>query len=415
MKSVDSEAQSEYVLLSLWTYLLYTEIAVRTVLHASEKPAGTGTNEALQALVAALDDLEVVVTDDLSTRLETAIANLASDARRDGESLQAFVARHLRLHKLTRLRECILATLKDFHRVSVLIDNLDKTWEKGADYQVMAKFILSLLTAIGRVEKDFTKPANGLEPINLTLTVFLRTDIYDAIARFAREPDKVGVLTVHWHDEELLVRVLEERYAANRSGRAGAPLFNMWDEVFEPEVRGLTMRDYFLWRTLPRPRDFIYFANAALTTAINRKHSRITAADVVFAEKQYSRFAVEALLVESEAEGFDLEEVLYEFAGTDSTFSSSELEVLLAKYGESEAIRDWLIRCSFLGVEVRPGEFVHVEGETDARRQFMVATRFSSKSNALVRFRVHPAFRGHLEVRDDDLHNEDIKDATYTT
>ncbi len=77
-----------------------------------------------------------------------------------------------------------------------MIDNLDKTWEKGVDYRVMARFILSLLTAIGKVEKDFGKPSRGLDPVNVTLTVFLRTDIYDAISKFAREPDKVGVLSV---------------------------------------------------------------------------------------------------------------------------------------------------------------------------------------------------------------------------
>jgi hypothetical protein len=187
----------------------------------------------------------------------------------------------------------------------------------------------------------------------------------------------------------------------------------MWGEVFDPEVRGLPTRDYFLWRTLPRPRDFIYFANAALTTAINRKHSVISAADITLAERQYSRFAIEALLVESEAEGFDLEEALYEFAGVDSTISVSELSELLAEYPNATDIRTWLIRTSFLGIEVKSGEFIHVEGEKEARRQLKVAERYASRAQTDVRFRVHPAFRAFLEVRDDDLHNELIRDATY--
>ncbi len=410
-ESLESENSSDYVLLSLWSYLLYTEIAVRTVSYASEKPAGGGTNQALQDLQAELESLGVNLTDDLSTRLESAVLALSAEARRDGETIQAFISRQLRSHRLARLRDLILLTLKDFKRVAVLIDNLDKAWERGADYEVMSKFLLSLLTAIGRVEKDFGKPVSGAPPVNVTLTVFLRTDIYDAISKHAREPDKIGVLSVYWHDHELLVRVLEERYAANRSRKA-SKTFDMWSEVFGPDVHGMTTRDYFLWRTLPRPRDFIYFANEALKTAINRKHRIIGEDDIVFAEEQYSRFAVEALLVESEAEGFDLEEALYEFAGVDSTLTIDELNDLLQEYANKDEIRDWLVRSSFLGLEVSPGAFKHVEGETSARRQMKVAKRVADKADVPERFRVHPAFRRYLEVRDDDIHDRSIVDVT---
>lgn len=402
----------EYLMVSLWSYLLHTEIAVRAVKHASEKPAGTGTNTDLQDLVGELDELNVDLDDDLSARLERALERLAEDQPRNGETTQAFVGRMLRLNRMGQLRELVLRTIKDFDRVAVLIDNLDKTWEKGADYSVMARFILALLSSIGRIEREFSKPPAGLSPAKVTLSIFLRTDIYDAIARFAREPDKVGVLSVRWQDPELLVRVLEERYSANRSRKKNEAAFDMWGEIFDPEVRGLPTRDYFLWRTLSRPRDLIFFANAALTTAINRKHSRITSADITFAEKQYSRFAIEALMVESDAEEFDLEEVLYEFAGLDCTLRSVELTDLLASSSDPESIRDWLVRTSFLGVEVRPGEFLHVEGETEARRQVKVAQRFAARQSAEVRYRVHPAFRPFLEVRDDDLHRHDLRDAT---
>lgn len=410
VQRIGNGAQSEYLMVSLWSYLLHTEIAVRAVKHAGERPAGTGTGEALQDLAHALDELGVNIEDDLSARLEHALENLKREQPRTGENANAFVGRMLRLNRLGSLRQLTQLSIKSFSRVAVLIDNLDKTWEKGVDYSLMARFILALLSSVGRIERDFGRPPSGLAPVKVTLSIFLRTDIYDSISRYAREPDKVGVLSVRWQDSELLVRVLEERYLANRSKGEGQ--YGMWDEVFEEEVRGLPTRDYFLWRTLSRPRDLIFFANAALTTAINRKHSRISAADVAFAEKQYSRFAIEALLVESDAEDFDLEEVLYEFAGLDSTLRSDELETLLSSYDGPHAIRDWLVRTSFLGVEVRSGEFLHVEGETDAKRQVRVAQRFAERQNSVVRYRVHPAFRPFLEVRDDDIHRDDLRDAT---
>lgn len=171
-------------------------------------------------------------------------------------------------------------------------------------------------------------------------------------------------------------------------------------------------RDYILWRVLPRPRDIIYLANAALTTAINRKHRTVQESDLVFGEGLYSKFALEALLVESEAQGFDLEEVLYEFAGLDSTIDDKTLTRLLTKFDSAVDIRMWLIKTSFLGVETRGGEFLHIEGESEARRKLLVADRLAKQQGRQVRFRVHPAFRNNLEIRDDDLHSSSIVDVT---
>lgn len=137
------------------------------------------------------------------------------------------------------------------------------------------------------------------------------------------------------------------------------------------------MRDYLMWKVLPRPRDLIYLANEALTTAINRKHETITASDILFAEEQCSRFAVEALLVESEAEEFDLDAALFEFAGMNATFDEADLRTLLADVPFAEDVMQWLIQSSIFGIETRPGKFLHLEGRTDAERQLRVARRIA--------------------------------------
>lgn len=405
------KASSDYLLLSIWTYLLYTEIGLRIVSFATEQPARGGADTVIQQLAAALKDVGAQPDEDISIRLESLIVGLEREARRDGEDLHDFIARNLRTHKLAHLRPLIASAMRRFDRVAVLIDNLDKTWERGSDYGLLSQFILSLLTAIGTVQKDFAKTVSE-EATRITLTVFLRTDIYDSLARFAREPDKIGAVSVHWHDEELLVRVLEERYVANRPARKRSGEQNMWTQLFDPEVRGISTRDYLLWRALPRPRDFVFFANAAVTTAINRKHATVSAADIAFAERQYSRFAVEALLVESVAEIEDLEEALYEFAGVVSTLTDKDLDVILSPREDGQAIRDWLVRSGFLGIEVRAGEYRHVEGEDEARKAVRLARRFAKSIGGEITYRVHPAYRADLEIRDDDLHDDEIKDVT---
>ncbi|MGN8552193.1 UNVERIFIED_CONTAM: hypothetical protein OHV15_06390 [Microbacterium sp. SLM126] len=416
IRTLSTHGTSDYLVISLWTYLLYTEIALRMVAYSRERVGQVGASSELGQLEAEIAELGLDPSEDMATRLEHALTDLTREAKRHGEGVSEFVSRQLRLHRLNKLKTALMATLRDFDRVAVLIDNLDKAWERGADFGTLSKFILGLLVAIGQLEKDFARPAHGTAPVAVavSMTVFLRSDIYDSLKRFAREPDKIGVATVHWNDEELLARVLEERYAANKDGRRNAKVFDMWSEIFDSEVRGLRTRDYLMWKVLPRPRDLIYLANEALTTAINRKHQTITASDILFAEEQYSRFAVEALLVESEAEEFDLDAALFEFAGMNATFDEADLRALLADVPFGEEVMQWLIQSSILGIETRPGKFLHVEGRTDAERQLRVARRIASAASRPVRYRVHPAVRNYLLIQDDDLHDDSVVDATLS-
>ena len=109
-------------------------------------------------------------------------------------------------------------------------------------------------------------------------------------------------------------------------------------------------------------------------------------------------FAIEALFVESEANDFDLEESLYEFAGLSATLTSEELHAALAASGDSiPMIVSWLVAASFLGLELSEGRFEYVEGEVAARRKARVAMRNSDAEGRLPRISQSiPAFRPYL-------------------
>ena len=403
LKRLQAGSSSDYLLTNLWLFLIYTEIAIQAVNNARRRPAGLEEGSPMRELELQLIALKVDTNSDVADRLERVISELLA-ANLDPANEKQAVADGLRVHALGNLRKALRAALVEFDRVAVLIDNLDKAWEYGTDYQLMSKFLLTLLATSGRMERELSRTESGLPAIHLTLSIFLRTDIFDIMATQAREPDKIGQLSVHWNDQELLARVLEERYGAMRLKKSKVSPSQLWTELFASEVKGTPTRDYMLWRTLQRPRDLIYFANAALTTAINRKHRIIQETDIIMAEGQYSKFAIEALLVESEAEGFDLEEILYEFAGMDSTISDADLRLALSGASDYDEVKSWLIKTSFLGLEISDGDFEHVEGEIAARRKMKVAERVSKRLDRGTRFRIHPAFRHYLDVRDDDLH-----------
>ena len=400
----DETAKRDYFLLNLWSYLLTTEVAIRALMHAEDLPAGLGADANTAALAAVVGKLGIDTQSDLTTRLDEAIAH-AVDAASEFQGDLSAVSESLRTQWHGQLVPTLRKVLHDYDRVAVLVDNLDKTWERGVDFEVLSHFLLSLLVTSGRLQSELGKAKGGQPQANMTLTIFLRTDIYDVMTRYAREPDKINPQSIQWHDEELLIRVLEDRYVANRSSTIG-DADALWSEVFATEVHSFATRDYFLWRALPRPRDIIFLGNAALTTAINRRHRVVLAQDFSHAESNYSRFAVEALLVESEAQGFDLEELLFEFAGLDSTVSEEVLAEVLAATSEPDAVKSWLIRTSFLGLETRDGSFVHVEGEAEARKKLRAAQRLAERLRRPLRFRVHPAFRPYLDIRDDDVHSD---------
>lgn len=415
VKRFEAHAGSEYLLNNLWNFLLATEVACRLLSSADDHAAGIGGSSQLVALDRRLENMKVDRASDLSTRLEDAVQfiELGSVSARDDRELREVVSSALSVHWFRDLhREIREAAALHFKRVAILIDNLDKTWERGADFEAISRFLLALLSASGQFKKSLLK---GTEKIDLTLGVFIRSDIYEMMTKYAREPDKIGPLTVHWNDSYLLVRVLEERYSINRR-RPKAADDDMWSSIFPAEMNGLPSKDYILWRILPRPRDIIYFGNAALTTAVNRRHSMITQDDIAMADETYSRFAYDALVVESEAQDFDLEEVLYEFAGLNANLTEVELNEIFQTFSQDFSdILSWLLRTSFLGIEVREGKFAHVEGQKEVDRKLRVARRSSERSGRPMRFRVHPAFRHYLDIRDDDLHAPGFEDLTLKT
>jgi hypothetical protein len=92
--------------------------------------------------------------EDLSARLQRIVDQIAGESKKNGSSDHDEIAHVLRMDHLNRLRVLTVEALEDYTRVAVLIDNLDKSWERGADYEMVSKFILSLLTTELQTRRD---------------------------------------------------------------------------------------------------------------------------------------------------------------------------------------------------------------------------------------------------------------------
>lgn len=302
---------------------------------------------------------------------------------------------------LNDLRSALGAVLSSRKRVAILVDNLDKGWDKNADFRLMARFILGLLVARGSVIRDFSRQDWWRDKVRLTVSIFLRSDIYHYVRTEAREPDKLPLSTVRWNDKSTLLSVLEYRFEYKSAG--GQPTQRLWDGVFCPHVDGVPVRDYIFNSVLPRPRDVLVLANGAISTAIDRGHERVEPEDFIAARDQYSVYAYDALLVENGVTIPEMKQALLAFLESEPILSLSGVRALLLRDGIPEdrvaPITDKLVTMSFLGVEVRKSEFEYPEVGSEADRTLALATRLNGSNDR--RLRVHPAFRPFLEISSD--------------
>ena len=120
---------------------------------------------------------------------------------------------------------------------------------------------------------DFERHDYWRDTIKLTVAIFLRSDIYTYLRSEAREPDKLPISTIAWKDHETLRAVVEARFLTSEAKPEDAR--ELWETYLASEVAGEPTAEYLLRVTLPRPRDIVYFCNAAVARAVDRLHDRV--------------------------------------------------------------------------------------------------------------------------------------------
>lgn len=397
-----------YMLEGIWKYLLYTEVATRLVQEVGATPAGILAGSPVDQLRHHLDERHHGIDIDFSARLEKLIANLdlpldqiAND--QGVEAARKAIGKALYGDYIKDLRRFLLGALKGKKRVAILIDNLDKSWERGADLPIISAVIFGALAAVGKLSEEFARELSQ-DPKNLqfTLTAFLRSDIYNFVHDQAREPDKISVSEIEWRDKELLARVLEDRFVYSRNGKS-APQ-ELWNNFFEATIDGISSKEYLLSRVQPRPRDLIFLANAAVVAATNARHELVMGIDVKKAEMAYSQFSYEALLVEGVAVGIDMESLLLCFVGEKPHLKEAEVSELIQLQDKIELPTADYIRIlrqhGFLGLRVSPDTFDYGGNHGEMGRADVLASKLEKSSSCERMYEIHTAYRKHLEIRE---------------
>lgn len=393
--------QHDYFFDALWRFVIQTEIAASVLRRLLDRPPGVPLSEEEQSFVEYASETPFDLKSDISVRLQQALTALNATTLQveDGDMSRNYINEALHSQALTMLRSQLGKVLKGKKRVAVFVDNLDKGWERGTDFKVMARFILGLLSARGQVVTDFQKQDYWRDAIKLTVAVFLRSDIYSYLRSEAREPDKLPISTVAWNDWLALKHVLESRFSFS-TGYQGK-VEELWTEVFCPDVQGEPTEQFLERLSLPRPRDLVFLCNSAVGRAVDRGHDQVQSEDFLAAAESYSQYAYEALLVENGVTIPELETALLSFIDRPAidTLAGRKSDMRAAGLAEEDhdRIMEKLVSVSFFGIEVAKGEFAYPEvgAETSVA---VKRSRTFEPDRDLARLRINDAFHSFLGI-----------------
>jgi len=402
LSSALGQSDPGYLNESLWKLLIYTELAGSVYEELCAMPMLDSEDEKYIEFIDRHADL---VKPDFTVRLENAISRLLE--LEQGPSIRAQrqkVSEILHSGFLVELRRELGNILNKRNKVIILVDNLDKAWGTANAPELLSDFLFGLLSASKAISDDLSREGITWKRINISLLIFLRSDIFGFIQSHAREADKLAYTYIRWNKPELLFKVVEQRFEYATDGRISGD--QVWEQFFPQFVRGIPIKEYIHSRILPKPRDMIFFCKAALDSARNLRHSLIEESDILQAEEAYSSHALTTLLVEIKPQIPTADDLLLQFAGRSIVTWKEICDFLIkAKIPTTDAasVVDLLCDAAFLGVETKPNHFEFFFDEDGMKKRVFQtqAENLAENDPDNRRFKVHPAYYAFLEAEEE--------------
>jgi len=388
-----------YLIESLWKFLIYSDLACSVADTLAARPPHYEWTDGERRLAAFVAEHADQLRSPFSVRLNRVVESLAGLAEISRpEDQRARISEGLHDTIIKELREVLGLALANRNRVVVLVDNLDDPWGPGEHVEYLSELLLGLFKVAADLHEDFRRSDHWRKPVSFSSVVFIRSDIFFHVQKFATEQDKLPIQRVVWDDPELLARVIDERLL--NSVQRKYSIDQVWG-LFMPTIDGQPVKDFILGTTMARPRDVIYLVKEAVADAINAGHSTVTDGDFHRARDKYSDTVFTGILAEDDPERGMLESILYEFAGSPQVLTRSQVEEKIKLDGvgvdDVEFYFNLLCDVSFLGVETNDGlAFAHDEGDRQKLRR--IARTLAERRGEEERYAINRAFHHALQV-----------------
>ena len=400
------EYEKSYLVESTWKFLIYTEIAKSVYIKLNAKNL-FALSQAEINFKEFIENNSDLFLKDFSERLEEELDKIRQAKIISGElrisDFKIKLAELMHSQTLAETRNLLAKLFEKNKRILVLIDNLDKSWQKNSKINLQSNLLLGLLSVSGSIVKELKSfnVKGQLNSIDFHLTIFLRSDIFKYIRGVAREPDKIEYTDLlKLGDKDVLFRIIEERFVQLSSDEIISS--KLWDKYIIKNVDDLSIRDYIYEKIIPRPRDIIYFFKSPHENAISRGHVLIQEEDIRSGYEDYSAWVFTSMMVEDSVDVITTEQLkdfMYEFVGEEQIVSRESLYLAMCKSKLSDSEEDLenlierLSTLSILAKEVNENQF---EFEYFFEKKEIINAR-SRKLNSS-RYKIHNALAPYLEL-----------------
>ncbi len=393
--NLNEDYEKSNLIESAWKLLIYSEIAKSVYQKLKERPLFS-LNEIEEEFISFIENNSKLFLEDFSIRLERALKGVSkSEFGKDVSDFKIRVSEIMHEETLGNIKVFFGKLFTKEKKIIVLIDNLDKSWSKNSQLELQSKWILGLLGLTGRIVNDLSFANDRSKSIKFHLTIFLRSDIFNHVLMIAREPDKIERTKIKWEDPDVLFRIIEERFVS-LSKEVVTPS-DLWQNYIVSEINGESLKSYIFERIIPRPRDIIYLFKDAKENAVSRGHFKIEINDIETAHKNYSSWVFTSLLVENGITVKQMEEFLYEFAGSSNIVTTDDIINCMIKARINTDV-DYFINnlasLSIIGREVSQGQFVFDYDFDTGKKTRALASKFNSN-----RYKIHNALALYLECK----------------
>jgi hypothetical protein len=340
----------QHIMTAFWNYLLITEIAYQVA--KQERSAylrDVKVREAFGKIIAESGDQMDEQQADFSERLLRLVNEVTerrgklSAPQSDADITQLVYSRQIR-DMADALTEYLSITK---HHIWILIDNLDKGWPVHSVLPEDILILRSLLEATRKLERQFN--SRGVE---LHSVAFIRNDIYQHLILEPADRGKETAAVLDWNDSEVFKQLLARRLSTGLEGEI--EFDNLWTQFFPSHVKGEESFQYILNRTLMRPRELLRFVRECIDVGVNRRRQKLTEADIIQAEENYSSDALVDVCLEMKDVNPEFNNVPYAFIGSTVVLSKQEVLKRLKEGGvkddQIEYVLDLLLWFGILGI-----------------------------------------------------------------
>jgi hypothetical protein len=277
----------DHTIEAFWQYIIYMEIIYS--LREAILPKAKYNLSKLRQIESVEERFKMGsehVYGDFTSRLETAVELVIKTIRETPNPNKAkeTITNVLFEHEISKLRDAVVQLAADYKTISLLFDNVDKGWPATRVEQHDVRTVQHLINVMNKVQRELAR-----RQLNFEYLLFLRGDVYERLVEDTADRGKFDPIKVDWSDAEQLSHLLHQRViSAVPEGREDAA----WNAINPMMDDKRTAVDVMIGASLMRPRFLIDLAEKALSIAVNRGHSMITADDVKTALQKHSLYLV---------------------------------------------------------------------------------------------------------------------------